>query len=116
MLLAIAAIGLAVRLSSAITSGWIVCINVDIDSDHLPHESLQGQYLTALSAYAAQDEGCHDQVVPGPEVSQVMEYSCGEAVHPRLATGWLHGTWASLDQIFIAGSMKFASTLMLIEV
>ena len=45
-----------------------------------------------------------------------MGYSCGEAVHPRLATGWLHGTWASLDQIFIVGSMKFASSLMLIEV
>ena len=45
-----------------------------------------------------------------------MEYSCGESIDLRLATGWLHGRWAWLDQLFIVGSMKFASTLMLIQV
>ena len=53
---------------------------------------------------------------PSREVSQVMEYSCGESIDLRLATGWLHGRWAWLDQLFIVGSMKFASTLMLIQV
>ena len=64
-MLAIATIGMGVRLASALASGFLVCIVTDIktnDADAKWLENLSGPYAGTLAAYAAQDSNCHNQV------------------------------------------------------
>ena len=69
LLLAIATIGMGVRLASALASGFLVCIVTDIQTNP-PNaaietpiwlDKLSGPYAGTLAAYAAQDSDCHNQ-------------------------------------------------------
>ena len=66
MLLTISMLGMGVRLASALSTGFLVCIVSDIESDDpeapigLGH--IEGQYITTLTTSAAHDPHCHDQV------------------------------------------------------
>ena len=70
LLLAIATIGMGVRLASALASGFLVCIVTDIQTNPrnaaietpIWLDKLSGPYAGTLAAYAAQDSECHDQV------------------------------------------------------
>ena len=59
-------LGMGVRLASALSTGFLVCIVSDIESDDpeapigLGH--IEGQYITTLTTSAAHDPHCHDQV------------------------------------------------------
>ena len=71
LLLAIATIGMGVRLASALASGFLVCIVTDIQTNPrnaaietpIWLDKLSGPYAGTLAAYAAQDSNCHNQVV-----------------------------------------------------
>ena len=66
VLVAIAAVGMAVKLASAITSGFLFCLVADIQCSGpdcpVSFTNIGGPYASTLAAYAAQDGDCHDQV------------------------------------------------------
>ena len=64
---------MGVRLASALTTGFLVCIVSDIQSDDpkapIGLGQIEGQYITSLTTSAAHDPHCHDQV--GPQLNWV---------------------------------------------
>ena len=59
-------LGMGVRLASALSTGFLVCIVNDIQSDDpdapIGLGQIEGQYITTLTTSAAHDPHCHDQV------------------------------------------------------
>ena len=59
-------LGMGVRLASALSTGFLVCIVNDIQSEDpeapIGLGRIEGQYITTLTTSAAHDPHCHDQV------------------------------------------------------
>jgi len=98
VLLTISMLGMGVRLASALSTGFLVCIVSDIESDDpeapigLGH--IEGQYITTLTTSAAHDPHCHDQVL-APRFE-------------RLNKSWVRDLYMNL-------LMKYPSFLMVIQ-
>ena len=66
MLFTLSILGMGVRLASALSTGFLICIVTDIESEdpaaplNLTH--IEGQYITTLVTSAAHDPHCHNQV------------------------------------------------------
>ena len=66
MLFTLSILGMGVRLASALSTGFLICIVTDIVSEdpdaplNLTH--IEGQYITTLVTSAAHDPHCHNQV------------------------------------------------------
>jgi hypothetical protein len=61
VLVGVAAVGMAVKLATGLSSGFLVCI---VNGTHPAEEfkTLSGPFAGTLAAYAAQDSVCHDKV------------------------------------------------------
>ena len=127
-MLAIATVGMGVRLASALASGFLVCIVTDIQTNppNLAIETpiwldkLSGPYAGTLAAYAAQDSACHSQVVQC--VTFLIEFrfflrcngfsTFSQVLSPRFDR--LDNSLIS--ELYIKGFLKYASVLMMLEV
>ena len=73
VLVAIAAVGVAIRLAPGLTSGFLVCIVHSVhplgDSEFHPKDLayVSASYHASLATYAAQDSYCHDKVSLGTQ-------------------------------------------------
>ena len=104
-------LGMGVRLASALTTGFLVCIVSDIQSDDpkapIGLGQIEGQYIASLTTSAAHDPHCHDQVA-----SELILVNFWQVVSPRFER--LSRSW--VKELYMNILMKYPSFLMILQV